>query len=206
MIILDLQTVRIDISSKIKDTRASQLLTSLSQLELSSELESLQIVDSYTIQADLTAATIKKAANNLIDFKKEQLMIATNLHDFDFAIEIGFLPGVTDNLAKTVTMILKDSLKQNVAINVYSSQVFLLKGNLSEIDLKQIIDSLHNPLIQRARIKTSQEFNRHPAKPRFASDVDTKKVGTVQRTSSVSKDKGNFRKKSIGDISDPRKI
>ena len=93
MIILDLQTVRIDISSKIKDTRASQLLTSLSQLELSSELESLQIVDSYTIQADLTAATIKKAANNLIDFKKEQLMIATNLHDFDFAIEIGFLPG-----------------------------------------------------------------------------------------------------------------
>ena len=196
MIILDLQTVRIDISSKIKDTRASQLLTSLSQLELSSELESLQIVDSYTIQADLTAATIKKAANNLIDFKKEQLMIATNLHDFDFAIEIGFLPGVTDNLAKTVTMILKDSLKQNVAINVYSSQVFLLKGNLSEIDLKQIIDSLHNPLIQRARIKTSQEFNRHPAKPRFASDVDTKKVGTVRCTSSVSKDKGNFRRNS----------
>ena len=38
---------------------------------------------------------------------------------------------------------------------------------------------------------------RHPAKPRFASDVDTKKVGTVRCTSSVSKDKGNFRRNSI---------
>ncbi|MDA0772484.1 MAG: AIR synthase-related protein [Cyanobacteria bacterium] len=159
MIILDLQTVRIDISSKIKDTRASQLLFSLSQLELGSELESLQIIDSYTVQADLPTSTIKKAANNLIDFKKEQLMLLENLNDFDFAIEIGFLPGVTDNLAKTVATILKDSLKQNVAINVYSSQVFLLKANLSEIDLKQIIDTLHNPLIQRARVKTSLQFN-----------------------------------------------
>ncbi|MDA1021573.1 MAG: glycosyltransferase family 39 protein, partial [Cyanobacteria bacterium] len=38
--------------------------------------------------------------------------------------------------------------------------------------------------------------SRHPAKPRFASDVDTKKVGTVRRTSSVSKDKEDFREKS----------
>ena len=37
---------------------------------------------------------------------------------------------------------------------------------------------------------------RHPAKQGFASDVDTKKVGTVRRTSSVSKDKGNFRRNS----------
>lgn len=39
---------------------------------------------------------------------------------------------------------------------------------------------------------------RHPAKRSFASDVDTKKVGTVRSTSSASKDKNNFRRKSIG--------
>ena len=38
--------------------------------------------------------------------------------------------------------------------------------------------------------------NRHPAKRSFASDVDKKKVGTVQSTSSVSKEKMDLRKKS----------
>ncbi|MDA0771474.1 MAG: hypothetical protein O3C63_00870 [Cyanobacteria bacterium] len=48
---------------------------------------------------------------------------------------------------------------------------------------------------------------RHPAKPRFASDVDTKEVGTVRRTSSASKDKGNFRKRSIeADLQDVQEI
>ncbi len=53
--------------------------------------------------------------------------------------------------------------------------------------------------IKDTRYLTPRRFRleyRHPAKPRFASDVDTKKVGTVRRTSSVSKDKGNFRRKS----------
>ena len=44
---------------------------------------------------------------------------------------------------------------------------------------------------------STSSVSRHPAKPRFASDVDTKKVGTVRRTSSVSKDKEDFRKQYI---------
>ncbi|MDA0772994.1 MAG: hypothetical protein O3C63_08635 [Cyanobacteria bacterium] len=38
--------------------------------------------------------------------------------------------------------------------------------------------------------------DRHPAKHYFASDVDTQKIGTVQSTSSTSKDKENFQSKS----------
>ncbi|MDA0771382.1 MAG: hypothetical protein O3C63_00400 [Cyanobacteria bacterium] len=40
-------------------------------------------------------------------------------------------------------------------------------------------------------------ITRHPAKLCFASDVDTEKVGTVRSTSSVSKDKEDFRGKYI---------
>ncbi|MDA0771691.1 MAG: carbohydrate ABC transporter permease [Cyanobacteria bacterium] len=39
---------------------------------------------------------------------------------------------------------------------------------------------------------SEQIYSRHPAKQRFASDVDTQKVGTVQSTSFVSKDQGDF--------------
>ena len=53
------------------------------------------------------------------------------------------------------------------------------------------------------KAKTLFSFKaRHPAKRSFASDVDTKKVGTVQSTSSDSKDKGDFRRKS-NDDTDP---
>jgi hypothetical protein len=43
----------------------------------------------------------------------------------------------------------------------------------------------------------SKKHFRHPAKLCFAREVDTKKVGTVRSTSSVSEDKGDFRGKFI---------
>ncbi len=54
-----------------------------------------------------------------------------------------------------------------------------------------------NHAAQKFIIKpSSNSTDRHPAKHSFASDVDTKKVGTVQSTSSVSKDKEDFLSKS----------
>ena len=69
-------------------------------------------------------------------------------------------------------------------INSNQESILILDSNLTEL--------FDTYLKQRG-------LNRHPAKPRFASDVDAKKVGTVRCTSSVSKDKGNFRRNSNKD-------
>jgi nicotinate-nucleotide pyrophosphorylase (carboxylating) len=67
-----------------------------------------------------------------------------------------------------------------------SDMVMLKENHLACIeDLATVISNFKNKDL------------RHPAKPCFASDVDTKKVGTVQSTSSVSEDKDDFGRKSI---------
>jgi phosphoribosylformylglycinamidine synthase len=76
--------------------------------------------------------------------------------DFDWAVEIGYLPGVTDNIGHTVSELAHLTLNDNQP--VYSSQVFFLKGLLDESDVKNIAAGLHNPLIQRASIKNASQY------------------------------------------------
>ena len=71
--------------------------------------------------------------------------------------------------------------------------------NLPEAITDVIIGCTHYSFLVEAR---------HPAKQSFASDVDTKKVGTVLSTSSVSKEQGDLRVKSTNDYNfiDPAKL
>ena len=79
---------------------------------------------------------------------------------FDWALEIGFLPGVTDNVGSTVSELLAlatgDSSNDNAC---YSSRLYLIKGDVSEADVKALAAELHNPLIQRAAIKSKAQYD-----------------------------------------------
>lgn len=78
--------------------------------------------------------------------------------DFDWALEIGYLPGVTDNVGSTAGELLALSGAGNDN-QVFSSRLYFLKGNLSEDDVTSLADELHNPLIQRAVIKSKAQFD-----------------------------------------------
>ncbi len=78
------------------------------------------------------------------------------LPDFDWALEIGYLPGVTDNIGHTaseLTYLTIDSEK-----NISSARLLLLKGNMSKEEIDAIAAEIHNPLIQRASIKSKNDF------------------------------------------------
>lgn len=75
---------------------------------------------------------------------------------FDWAVEIGFLPGVTDNIGHTAAELNELTLGQHQP--VYSSQVLLIEGKLSEAEIKELAKGLYNPLIQRAANKPAAEF------------------------------------------------
>ena len=67
--------------------------------------------------------------------------------------------GVTDNVGNTTKQGIEDLLKLNIPEqNVYSSQMFLLSGNLTREDVIKIGESLANPLIQRIHVKSYDEF------------------------------------------------
>ncbi|MBI4975470.1 phosphoribosylformylglycinamidine synthase I [Candidatus Peregrinibacteria bacterium] len=75
-------------------------------------------------------------------------------------MEIGFLPGVTDNTATTAKETIEDFFKMEFENeeSVHSSMLILIKGKLKEPDMEKIGESLSNNLIQQARIKSRKKF------------------------------------------------
>ncbi len=119
-------------------------------------------VNSYLISHKFTSAQILKIAEALTnpileDFSLDKFPKIKNLKH---AIEIGFKPGVTDNVATTVKETISDMLriKNDSAFEVYTSKVFLVYKAMSKQDLDKFVFSLHNPLIERSNISSNGNF------------------------------------------------
>ncbi|MDD5721358.1 MAG: AIR synthase-related protein [Candidatus Pacebacteria bacterium] len=81
------------------------------------------------------------------------LRVKPTTHKFTYAIEIGFKPGVTDNVGHTVEETILDllHLKNKNDLAVYTSKIYLVSNSkLKEVE--KIALSLHNPLIERSHI------------------------------------------------------
>lgn len=153
---------RIDIVFKIKDTRAHVKKKYFESLGLKGKIKTVVIADSYLIESNLNNEQIEKAANLLTNPILEKNSINSLPVDdyFDWIVEIGLLPGVTDNVATTAKETIEDyfqkPFKQGEA--VYASQVYFVSGDLSRADVVKIAESLYNPLIERVMIKKFSEI------------------------------------------------
>lgn len=147
---------RIEIISKIPDTRAAVKKKKIGQ--------KVTIVDAYSIDKQFTASQLKHIASMLTNSVVQEVGINKPLSPkkFSWAIEIGFLPGVTDNVANTATESIEDLLKIKFKNeeHVYTSQITFINGNLTEEKVVKIANSLYNPVIQRASIKSYQQYKK----------------------------------------------
>ncbi|MDQ5971279.1 MAG: phosphoribosylformylglycinamidine synthase subunit PurSL [Patescibacteria group bacterium] len=125
-------------------------------LGLYGKVANVSVIDSYLVNASLTPEQLNLTGQSLINKKLENYSINSlpNLANFSYILEIGFAPGVTDNVAHTVMESVSDLLKRPFADveAVYTSKVFLIGGTISKEDVNKIAFSLHNPLIERATI------------------------------------------------------
>lgn len=172
---------RIAVYQKVPDTRATVRQKNFSgNFHLGKKIQSLTLVDIYTVSKNLQESQLEALGNTLINpvteyakirFKDENIGTEGEIYvngeniekpKFDWAIEIGFLPGVTDNIGRTTKQMIEDHLKLKFSDNedVYSSQVTLIEGDLSEVEIKNIAASLYNPLIQRVHIKSLEEYKK----------------------------------------------
>ncbi|MDD3861781.1 MAG: AIR synthase-related protein [Candidatus Gracilibacteria bacterium] len=149
---------RIEISTKVNDTRSQVLLKKLQNFGVT-EAKAIEI---YTINKDFSQEDLKKIADILSNpVSQEYLIDDYSLKTpFDFALEIGFLPGVTDNVATTARESIEDLFKIKLSgeESVHTSQLILIKGTVSEEQIKEIGNSLANTLIQRIHIKAYDQF------------------------------------------------
>ncbi len=148
-------------------------------------------IEVYTIEGELTAGELRRAAAGpLSDPVIQAYAINKPLaKNFDWLIEVGFRPGVTDNVGKTareaITLLLGDSLGER-KISVYTSRQYLVSGPISRADAQNIASGLlANDLIERHQVVGKAEFDFTGGMPVHIPQVtgrDEPRVETINLT------------------------
>ncbi len=173
---------RIIVSSKIPDARAQSYLHTLQTRFPESGLKAASLIQVYTVDARCSTAELEKAAQRLANPITERYILGNILEpeSYAFAIEIGYLPGVTDNVGRTAQETIEDSIDRKFAEgeHVYASVILFLEGDMREGEAARFARELHNPLIERAKI-FSYEHNEFPIEvPKVT--LQKAKIGTIE--------------------------
>lgn len=146
---------RITVAATMDDARATGYLRTLRELFPKTQLKSVSVACAYTVDAAVSSTQLKKFASKLTNpiTEKHSTSGVITPKKYSSAIEIGFHPGVTDNVAKTARQMLEDTLgrKLKKQEDVYTSVYLFLDGARAE-EAKKMAAELHNPLIERAAI------------------------------------------------------
>src|SRR3989344_4607689 len=154
-------TRRIAVSSKVGDARARHYLASLKALFPEAPLTGVASVAAYTVDAELSLKELESAAERLTNPITEEFSLdgIPSLSAFSYCIEIGYLPGVTDNVGHTAKETIEDAIHRAFGADesIYSSTFLFLEGSLNKEHAEAFAKELHNPLIERATIFSADD-------------------------------------------------
>ena len=128
--------------------------------DLKIKIDSVKTIDVYTIDSDLSNEELNMLGEVLLaDPVIQDFAIDESLaKDFDWLIEVGFKPGVTDNVGKTTKEAIEDILKTKIN-GVYTSKQYVTKGIINKENAEKIVsDLLANQLIERWKILSYDEW------------------------------------------------
>ncbi|MEK7093628.1 MAG: AIR synthase related protein, partial [Patescibacteria group bacterium] len=152
---------RITVASTVTDARADSYLRTLKSLFPKTKLKSGAVAQAYTVDAKLSADELKRAAERLTNFVTEKFSTGAVIapRGYTYAIEIGFHPGVTDNVGKTARQTIEDCIGREFkeGADVYTSVFIFLTGAVSRQEAQRMSRELYNPLIERARVYSAKE-------------------------------------------------
>ena len=178
---------RIYISPKGIDTRGKLCIKSFTELGLSEKVGDVHIIESYLVEYKFSSDKFLKVAQALTNPILEKFSINSipKLLNFNYIIEIGFKPGVTDNVGHTTEETICDlfHLKNKSDIAVFTSKVFLISGSINLNDAEKIASSLHNPLIERSYIVSWKDLKKQKGLPSKIPGVVLKKTTPVIKVS-----------------------
>ena len=155
---------RIEIALKdgVRDARGERIKREIEHFLLL-PVDEVRTIDVYTVDAALGQGDLEQAAagpfsDPVIQAWSIDRPLASG---FDFAVEVGFRPGVTDNVGRTAREAVAYLTGRPFADGdgVYYAVQYLLKGALSPGDVEKIATGLLcNTLIQRYSILAAPEF------------------------------------------------
>ncbi|WFS63001.1 phosphoribosylformylglycinamidine synthase subunit PurS [Pseudodesulfovibrio thermohalotolerans] len=136
--------------------------------ELGMDVKDVRIVNVFTLEGvtrEQVDMVLDRAA--LHDPVLHEVSLAPLARDFDWIIEVGFRPGVTDNEGRTARetlgVVLGLSRAERESIKVYTSRQYLIQADLDEAGASRIAkDLLANELIQRYEYKSAAQWAKDP--------------------------------------------
>jgi phosphoribosylformylglycinamidine synthase len=132
-------------------------------------VEAVNTVEVYTVDADLDDGSIAQLARCYADPVIQHFAVDSPLAKrFSWLVEVGFRPGVTDNVGRTATEAAQIELGERLPSDaqIYTSRQYLLKGELVRSEVEAIATGLlGNPLINRFAIIDRRGFDRQGGVP-----------------------------------------
>ena len=118
-------------------------------------VEHVSTIDVFTIEGALTKTELRQAATGpLSDPVIQKHAVNSGLAEgFDWLIEVGFRPGVTDNVGKTATEAIELLVEKRKPLKVYTSRQYVIQGKIGRNEAERIASGvLANDLIERYEI------------------------------------------------------
>jgi phosphoribosylformylglycinamidine synthase len=184
---------KIEVAPKILDARAEVRKKQLNDMGFS--VHDVELADIYTFDTDFSDNDLERISNNLSNsvFQRTAETIKPK-NKFDYVVEVGFLPGVTDNIGNTARESIEDSLDIKLdGQAVYSSQMMFLSGNISKEDAEVIGSIFANPVIQRSRIKSYDQFVKNNGMGVIVPRVDIKDIPSAGLVKILDMDDGELK-------------
>ena len=130
-------------------------------------LKACRTRDVFKVDADLPARTqhaIRRAFTDPV-LAVSALDRLPAPASFDWLIEVGFKPGVTDNVGRTARVVVEDLLGRPLGAReeVYTAVQYFLRGTLAREQVQRLAtDLLANTLIQTVAVHTAAEWRAAP--------------------------------------------
>ncbi|MDU0457798.1 MAG: phosphoribosylformylglycinamidine synthase subunit PurS, partial [Geobacteraceae bacterium] len=156
---------RIEVALKagVRDARGERIKREIEDF-LHLSVDDVRTIDVYTVDAALAQGLLEQAAAGPFSDPVIQVWSLDKplASGFDYVVEVGFRPGVTDNVGRTAREAVSYLSGTPFAAGegVYYAVQYLLKGRLSVEDVENIATGLLcNTLIQRYTVLSAQEFS-----------------------------------------------
>ena len=119
---------RVEVIYTVPDARGKVRARYFNGLGLKGKVSKVTVVDAYTIDARLKATDLSQAAELLTNPRTQKSAIDAFISPgkFDYCFEVGFLPGVTDNVAHSARETIADGVGREwkKTEGVYTSRLF----------------------------------------------------------------------------------
>ena len=157
--------IRIEVGFKegIKDAAGEALRKRIVE-DLGIKVASVRTINVYTIDKDLSPSQVETVRREIFtDPVVQKSMLTPLAGDFDWLVEVGYRPGVTDNVGKTSREAIEDLLKIKFGPGeaVYACRQYLFRGKITRGEIETVARGiLANEIIERWEIKKSNQEDR----------------------------------------------